>query len=223
MRVLVGCALLLVAACKQPDRKEPRSRLAIAVRAVTPGGEPVADVRAWADGRELGVTRGDGRLRAMLAGREGQRVQLTFACPAGHRTLDPRRELALQATRPVTAQREATISLAVRCAPIEHLAALVVRASGANTAGLPVRAQGQTLGQLARDGTAHLLVPVRARQPLRVMLDTSAVPALRPANPTQTFELRDQDRVVLFEQRFSAVTRKLPTRAPLVRRPYRID
>lgn len=223
MRALTGCALFLIAACQQPARQEPRSQLAIVVRAMTPGGELVADVRAWADARELGVTRGDGVLHAMLAGREGQRVQLTFACPAGHRTLDPRREFPLQATRAVTAQREATVSLTVRCAPIEQLAALVVRASGASAAGLRVRVEGEALGQLGRDGTAHLLVAVRARQPLRVMLDTSAAPALRPANPMQTFELRDQDRVVLFDQHFSAATRKVPTTAPRVRRPYRID
>jgi hypothetical protein len=221
----LACATLALCACRPSDRQEPLSvfSLAIVVRAQTPSGEPVGDARAWADGRELGATLSNGELQAQLRGREGQRVTLSFACPVTHRTLDERRELALRAARPVAGSRPAPLVVAVRCAPIEHLAAVVVRASGARVAGLPVRVQGEPLARLAHDGTAHVLVPVRARQPLRVMLDTSAVPALQPPSPVQTFELRDEDRLVLFEQRFGAVVRKAPTRPPPRLRPYRID
>lgn len=221
---LLACATL-TCACQRYDRQEPLSplSLAIVVRARTPSGDSVADLRAWADGRELGVTRADGELHAQLQGQEGQRVALSFACPVTHRTLDERRELTLRATQPIAGAQLAVLAIAVRCAPIEHLAAVVVRASGPGVAGLPVRFQGEPLARLAHDGTAHVLVPVRARQPLQVMLDTSAAPALRPANPVQTFELRDDDRLVLFEQRFSALARTPLTRPPPRPRPYRID
>jgi hypothetical protein len=222
---LLACATLAPCACQPADRQEPLSALAIAivVHAQTPSGDPVADLHAWADGRELGVTRADGDLDAPLRGREGQRVALSFACPVTHRTLDPRRELVLRTTQPLEGSKPAALAVAVRCAPIEHFAAVVVRASGPAVAGLPVLVQGEPLARVARDGTAHVLVRVGARQPLRVMLDTRAAPQLRPANPVQTFELRDEDRLVLFEQRFGAVARTPPTRPPPRARPYRID
>jgi hypothetical protein len=178
----------------------------------------------WADARELGSTRADGQLQATLRGVEGQRVVLTVACPPGHRTLDPRRALQLQVPRPVAgAGQGATLALTVRCAPIERVAALVVRARGPGSAGVPVRVGGEALAQTAADGTAHLLLTARARSALRVTLDTSGVPGLHPASPARTFEIGDDDRLLLFEQRF-----QLPPRAPIHRQrstphPYRLD
>jgi hypothetical protein len=219
----LALAALLAAACTRSDRQVPRPALAVVVQARTPEGRAVPELRAWADGRELGSTHADGALHATLRGAEGQRVVLAFACPASHRTLDPRRELWLRAPRPLEGTRSPALALAVRCEPIERAAALVVRARGPRSTGLPVRVQGEVLAQTARDGTAHLLIAARAQSTLRVTLDTSAVPALRPANPVHTFELGGEDRLLLFEQRF-----RMEARAPILRqrplqRPHRID
>ena len=209
-------------ACGRSDQPVPLSSLALVLHATAPDGAVVSGLRAWADGRELGNTRGDGSLDATVSGREGQRVMLSFACPLGHRTLDAQRELWLRRARPI-AKRPAAIALSVRCQPIERVAALVVRARGSRSAGLPVLAQGEVIGRTSSDGTAHLLIATRARSALRVTIDTSAVPALRPANPVQTFELLDADRLLLFEQRFALEARTPIIRQRLGGRPYRID
>lgn len=221
LRALVPLALLALG-CQQREQPVRRSTLPITLRASEPNGEPVADVRVWADGRELGTTGAQGQLNAALEGVDGQRFALSFACPASHRTPNPRRELRLRAPRPI-AGHDAPLALAVACEPVERVAALVVRARGPRSAGLPVHVQGELLGQTARDGTAHLLIRARAHSVLRVMLDTSAVPALRPTNPVHSFELGQEDRLVLFEQRFTVEARAPISRQATPRRPYRID
>lgn len=223
LRALIALlASTSAAACTRSEQPVPLSSFAIVLRATTPDGSAVSGLRAWADGRELGSTHGDGSLNATVRGRQGQRVALTFACPAGHRTLEAQRELWLRRAQPI-AHPAAALALTVRCQPIERLAALVVRARGSRSGGLPVLVRGEVIGQTAPDGTAHLLIPTRAQSALRVTIDTSTVPALRPASPVQTFEVRDADRLLLFEQRFA-----MEARAPILRqraggRPYRID
>jgi hypothetical protein len=226
LRVLRALIALLAStsasACAQTEPPVPLSSLPIVLRASTPDGVGVSGLRAWADGRELGSTRGDGALKATVNGREGQRVVLTFACPPGHHTLDAQRELWLRRAQPLAAQ-PAALALTVRCDPIARVAALVVRARGPHSGGLPVRVQGELVGQTAADGTAHLLIATRAQHALRVTLDTSAVPAIRPVSPVQTYEMRDADRVLLFEQPFALEARAPIARQDPKRRPYRID
>jgi hypothetical protein len=219
---LLACADFGASACARSAQPLPLTELPIVLRASTPDGAVVAGLRAWADGRELGSTRGDGVLNATLRGREGQRVALSFACPPGQRTLDAQRELALRRMQPV-ARGAAALTIAVACQPIERVAALVVRARGPRRHGLPVLVGGEVVAHTAHDGTAHLLIPTRAHSTLRVTIDTKAAPALRPISPVQTFEVRDADRLLLFDQRFALDARTPVARQPSIRRPYRID
>jgi hypothetical protein len=219
---LLACAAFGASACARSEPPVPLAELPIVLRASTPEGAVVSGLRAWADGRELGSTRGDGVLSASLRGHEGQRIALSFACPPGQRTLDAQREVALRRMQAI-ASGAAALTISVACEPIERVAALVVRARGPRSHGLPVLVGGEVVAHTAHDGTAHLLIPTRAHSTLRVTIDTKAAPALRPISPVQTFEVRDADRLLLFDQRFALDTRTPVARQPSIRRPYRID
>lgn len=222
---LLAAALATLACRGEP----PTARFAASLRARTPGGEPVAGVRAWADGRALGSSSDDGVLRAELRGREGATVELAAACPAAYRTEPASRRLTLRRVLGASAAASSqALQLDVRCMPIEISAALVVLANGRAASGLPLRVQGEVLGQTGPDGSAHLLVTAPADSTVRVEIDTSARPELRPRNPVHTFRIQNEDSILFLEQSFELAPRVAPARrrirpTPAPRRPQRID
>lgn len=206
-------------------------RFTIEVRALTANQEQVADVRLWADGRELGATDVHGLLRASLTGREGQVLGLSAACPPAYRTLTQNRRIVLRRIEGKARSHETDFELSVACEPLEKHAAIVVRALGPDVAGLPIRVDGETVGQTELDGTAHLLLGVRPYSSLRVQIDTAAYPNLLPKDPVQTFQLDGDDRIVLMEQAFALPRPKpshskphapAPAPPPTPQLPYRI-
>jgi hypothetical protein len=219
------CSALL--ACSCAPRTTGELRFVIVLHAWTSTHEAVADVRFWADGRELGTTDLHGDLRAALTGRDREVVSLSAACPPAYRTLVPSRRLLLHRIEG-RAQKEPDFELDAHCEPLEHRAALVVRVRGPNAAGLPIRVGSETIGQTELDGTAHLLLSARPHSTLRVELATDAYPNLVPHDPVHSFQLEDENNIFLVDQRFSERARKpaLPARqraAPSpAPRPYRI-
>ncbi len=217
---LAALALALASTgCSAPPA--PEQRFELRLRASTTGEQPLAGVRFWADGRELGTTAADGSLRVQLRGREGRSVALSSACPPAYRTPVPARRLVL---RRIAAR--APLELSTRCEPLERKAAIVVRVRGAGRAGLPIRVGGESVGQTDADGLAHVLLTVHPHSALRVQLVTTAHPRLLPRDPVQTFEVEDEDCILLVDQallrpaRSRRVTRAPPDRPRL---PYRID
>jgi hypothetical protein len=208
-----------------PSAPAPRS-LVVTLEARTPTGEPVANTRAWAAGRPLGQTDIDGRLIVKLEGREGERVLLSWACPSAYRTRGDQRVLTLEAP----AQRSSQPStLRAQCEPLERLAALVVRLTGAPATGLPIRVRNEIVARTDEHGVAHALLRVRPSSPLGVALDTSQHPELVPRDPVETFQLGDDDSILLFERTLSAAPRpalkakRRVRREPARRLPYRIE
>jgi hypothetical protein len=62
------------------------------------------------------------------------------------------------------------------------------------------------------------------RASIRVSLDTSERPQLRPENPQRTFQLEDRDAVLVFEQKFAEKLPRRPAKPkPLTSVPYRIQ
>jgi len=223
--ILTTTLAVLIAGCE--DRAAKPEAFPLRLRAVSTSQGPVAGVQLWADGRELGTTSEDGSLRARLDGLEGQAVALSSACPPAYRTLEPKRRLVLRRVASA-AQSTPALELTLRCEPLERQAALVVRALGPDTAGLPIRVDGETVGQTAADGSAHLVLRVKPHSSLRVQLVTEAHPELLPHNPMQSFEIDDQDEIFLVEQTLARAkprrpSPKAPHRAPAPLLPYRID
>jgi hypothetical protein len=219
----------LLASFACADGPPQPQRFAVLLRAQRPSGDAVAGVRVWADGRELGTTSERGTLQANLRGREGVAVELTAACPPAYRTEQPARRLVLRQVRASTTDRAGRLQLTVRCEPLERDAAIVVLASGRDSGALPIRVDGMIVGQTELDGSAHLLISATPHTPLRVELDTSARPDLRPSRPVHTFRVGEEDGILLVEQHFAGPPVRnrppqrpaRPMRAP--QRPQRID
>lgn len=222
---LVVIAATCTVAC-EPAVSSPGEHFALQLHVRSTTGDVVSDARFWADGRELGTTDAHGALHAKLRGRQGESVALSFACPAAYRTLEPRRRFVLRHVESGDAQSVAKgLELTAHCQPLEHTFALVVRARGANRAGLPIKVRGEVIGQTQGDGTAHLLVRAPPNSALLVELDTSHHPAVSPSNPVQSFQTGDRDDVLLFEQQLVVTRRRATvTRARSLRGiPYRIN
>jgi len=166
----------------------------VQIQARTPDGAPVAGTRLWAAGRALGTTGAEGTLEATLKGS----AAITALCPATHETVTRERWLTLPTA---TEQPIEALELRVVCTPLRQLAALVVRAEGAEP-GLPIRVRGEVVGHTDDDGAAHVLLDARPGHTLRVSLDTSSQPELRPQDPVQSFRLGNSDEVLLFDQGF---------------------
>jgi len=226
--VVAAIALALAALFAGCEGRAPKPEaFSLRLRAVSTSQGSVAGAQLWADGRDLGTTSEDGSLHAKLDGLEGQAVALSSACPPTYRTLEPKRRLVLRRVSSAAQPRPA-LELTLRCEPLERQAALVVRALGPDTAGLPIRVGGETVGQTAADGTAHVVLRVKPHSSLRVQLVTEAHPELLPRNPMQSFEIDDQDEVFLVEQALARAkprrrVPKAPQRAPAPLLPYRID
>jgi len=224
-----AAVLSLLAACSCSEAVPQPERFAVVLRAERASGEAIAGARAWADGRALGATSELGVLRAELHGREGTAVELTAACPPAYRTEQPARRLVLRRVRAPAGARAGPLQLTVHCQPLERAAAIVVLATGRHAGALPIRVRGEIVGQTESDGSAHVLISAAPHAPLRVELDTSARPDLRPRNPVHTFQLDEEDRILLIEQHF--VGAATPVRPPrpsaqalrTTERPQRID
>jgi hypothetical protein len=178
------------------------------------------------------VTNDAGELLVSLTGHSGQAVSLSVACPPAYRTVDARRQLILRDLH-ASAERKPRadstgIQLTAQCEPLERMAVLVVRTSGPSTAGLPINVGGELVGMTQPDGTSHVLIRTPPHRSLRVELDTSQHPELAPSDPVQTFQVDDDDSILLFEQALvraptPRAARRTPSRTRQSRVPYRID
>ncbi|MDH5670973.1 MAG: hypothetical protein OEZ06_02430 [Myxococcales bacterium] len=222
---IVTTTITAAAACSRPSA--PPAPVQLTVEALTPGGKAVAGVRLWADGRELGRTDASGRLSQKLAGR----VELTSACPAGYHGDSTARVLNSRSPHQTKLAPE-PITIRLRCEPLLHLAAVVVRAEGGP--GLPVLIDGEPAAQTDAEGLVHLMLERPPGSSLRVAIDTTSEPSLRPQNPVQTFHLEQGDSILLFDQKLSRRRRRrhVPSfKAPALHdgapneppRPYRIQ
>jgi hypothetical protein len=215
-------AVFVLCACGSTE--PPRGGLAVALEAQTPSGEPVQGVRAWAASKALGETDAEGHLHMKLEGAAGERVILSWACPAAYATRTEQRSLVLEA-----GARAAPTTLRAQCEPLERSAALVVRVSGAPASGVPVRVRGEVVARTDATGVAHALLRVRPNAPIAVALDTREYPELLPRDPVETFQLGDEDSVLLLERTLASAPPATPKgkrrvrREPARRLPYRIQ
>jgi hypothetical protein len=215
-------ALGLGLGCEEPP---PTPQHRITFRAQSDNA-PLAGVLIVTDGRALGRTAEDGRLRVDLTGREGQTVVVQAQCPEAYRPPASVPVLVLRSFHtndPVV--RERGIEFAIDCPPAERIAAVVIRAAG--QADLPVKLRGQEIARTDRSGVAHLLLRLAPNSTFRVQLDTEGR-ELQPQNPGATFTVPDADQIFLYDQPFETKARRVrirrrPPPPPAVRIPMRID
>jgi hypothetical protein len=185
---------------------------------------PLSEVRISVNGGMIGVTDERGLLQARLTGQEGDLLSISARCPAGYRNSSETRNVILRSFDHLNAGPAARgPELDWRCLPAERLAALVVRAPGQS--GLPVVIHGKEVTRTRPDGVAHALLKMAPGSSLRVALDTSNRPQLRPRSPVRAFQVEDQDAIFIFDQEFTA-QRRPARRKPLEPKrnvPYKLE
>lgn len=221
MSTVRAIALLLLAAlsgCSIAPPAEGARLLRVVVR--DDRGSVLSNVPVEVEGLAATTTAADGTARVSLGSEGAPRARVAVICPADYRPVEPRhvvRTRALSST---------TLELAFVCRPRLRTLAIVVRAVGGE--GLVLRADGEALGQVAADGTLHVVLERPPESELRLLLDTSDR-ALVPRNPTRELRVADRDELVVFDEQLAPVKRrvvratvaapKLPPPPPL---PYAI-
>ena len=196
---------LLVLGIATACSRAPASQgLDVVVQVASDDGAPFAAVPILVDGAAVATTDAQGRATASLVGKLGTRMRLSVECPESFRA--PR-------TRTLTVRRgQGPLRVAMTCAPTERTAVVVVRAPGGE--GVPLLADGEPVGEVGPDGTAHILLRRKPGTEVRLSMDTHARPRLRPADPAQRFLIEDRDALLVFDRAFEQLPRKRRKRMP---------
>jgi hypothetical protein len=209
LRLCTPPLLCTVLSCEAPAA--PPFEVALVVSADE--GEPVAGARLWVAGEAAGASNDDGRLVVALRGREGDRLALRLECPPGYVAEPEQSLLILRRVRPLKGREPGPVSQALRCAPSQRAAVVLVRVQGAER--IPVAIDGTPVAETDAHGFAHLHVQRDPGARLEVTLDTSARRELMPQSPRRTFEIADREALFVFDQRFKHERPRLtPRKAP---------
>jgi hypothetical protein len=212
--VLHGLALLIAAGCDRPAAP------AVPVRVIVHDeyGDPVSRALVLVDSVHQCETSaaGEGNVELPpLAQGTGGSVELQVKCPDGH--LHP-------PARRLRVAHSGLRTLEFLCVRKIHRALIAMRVPGGE--GLGIRVDGEPVGTVGADGTAHLDVIRAPGSELRVSIETSSKPRLRPQSPVRSFTTGDRDALFLFDQPLSVVTpsrRRRPTkRQTRTARPRRL-
>lgn len=189
MRTLVSLlvsALPLLVACQRASEVVP-ARLDVTVLDDTK--QALADVSISVNGTAVGKTARDGSSTLHLAPSSAGHVRLAVECPEAYRAASAR-------TLTLTSGQQ--LKLGFECRPKLRTLAVVVNAPHGE--GLPVLADGEPIGRVAKDGTLHAVLRRAPEAELRLMLDTATVPLLHPQNPVEDLLVPDHDDIIVFDQ-----------------------
>lgn len=206
------CAVGLIALLMACAETQAPADVRLQVTTRDDWGAALANVPVAVDGQVVASSDAAGRAQVGLSARAG-RVRVSASCPEGYRSPDPR-SLPLKASA-----RQPSLELEFVCRPELRTLLLVVRAPEA--AGFVVRADGEPIGTVGRDGTLHALLRRKPEAELRLTLDTSAAPDLVPRNPVREIQVADRDDILVFDQRLAplAPAPKAPRQGRRAERP----
>lgn len=202
----VGCSLAFGCSLSSAP-----ATFAVTLRIVSDPGVALEGVAVAHDPGGTQLSDADGRVTAMVQGREGDTASFVVRCPEGYRSPDA--PIAIVLRRFVDPR--ATPEHEVACPPLSRRLVVAVRAPGG--AGLPVLAGGVELARTDAQGVAHVSWDLSVGESLELTLDTSAQPDLQPSSPRQIFGGLRADEVLVFEQRFVRRKSRAPARAPIQR------
>jgi hypothetical protein len=192
------------------ERGESRiSSYPVLIHALDDVGKPLPGMQLLAAGKELGVTDASGDRLLSLQGTEGQRVDLSAACPTGYDGPRERPYLLLKRVQSLQAPGLQPIELSLTCAAKEHVSLVAIRTGHA---GIPVKLRGQTVAQTSVSGTTHVVLKESVGNQFQLTLDTSELADLRPESPTRIFSVGQRDAFAVWDQPFEE--EKKPPAAP---------
>jgi hypothetical protein len=218
LRLIALIHTVALAGCEQAA--PPRFELALTVR--SDRGEPVAGARISLGAELAGTSDARGQLGLGVSGREGDRLELGLACPAGFAAEPEQSVLILRRVRPLNGGEPAPLTHALRCTPTAREAVVLVHAAGARH--VPVALDGARVATTDAHGFAHVYVSRAPGSRFEVTLDTSQERELAPRSPRRSFELGDADALFVFDQSFESRARRAarPAAPPEPPKPTRL-
>lgn len=203
MPTVSAIALLLLASaalsgCPVAPPSEGARLLRVVVR--DDRGSALSNVPVEVEGLSATTTAADGSARVSLGLEGAPRARVAVICPAAYRPVEPRHVVRTRALS------SSTLELAFVCRPRLRTLAVVVRAIGGE--GLVLRADGEALGQVAADGTLHVVLERPPGSELRLLLDT-ADRAVTPRNPARELRVADRDELIVFDEQLAPVKRRV--------------
>jgi hypothetical protein len=190
MRTLTLLLALLLVACRVGSPRETRS---IDVTVTDDAGDPLAEVPLTVDELPSKHTDAVGKASLSVSAGLDRRIRIAAVCPEAYRPSEPRTVAMAGAGR---------LELRFQCRPRLRTLAVVVNAPRAQ--GLTMRADGESIGKIGADGTLHAVLKRTPEAELRLMLDTSSAPQLRPQNPVQDVVVPDRDEILVFDQQLTS-------------------
>ncbi|HKE17985.1 MAG TPA: hypothetical protein VKB80_24080 [Kofleriaceae bacterium] len=173
-------------------------------------GEPVAGVRLFRPGVEIGKTGKDGRLPTHFRAPDGTLLTVHAQCPDGF--VDPVEDTTIVLRELSSVATGSGRRVSIQCRRTRVLAAIVVRAGYPD---LPVLFNGEEITRTGTTGVAHVSAAVPPHETFSLTIDTSSAQRLRPKNPASTFTMSAEDSVFVFD---SGLERMPEPRKPKPRR-----
>jgi hypothetical protein len=203
---LVGLASAAIAGC---DRDAAATTYAVSVVVEADPSRPVASASIVRDGTLLGTTGADGKATVRLRGAEGDVAAVGVRCPADYASVGAPLEIPLHRLADPTRMP----TYRVVCSPETRTVVVAVRAT--NGPNLPVLYLGKEVARTDSSGAAHIELHLRPGERFELTLGTNDPDATRlmPQNPSRVFVAKDQDELLVFDQRFDLEKPKTPLAA----------
>jgi len=193
---LSGCDIL-----KPPPPKPFEARLKV----FGDPEQPLKGADVFYKQKRIGTTDDAGTVSFRLKGAEGEVYDLTVKCPEGYTSPVKPVSVVLRKTTDPKKRPE----YQVECPKSTRSVVVAVRAdSGPN---LPVLYLGREVAKTDVSGAAHILLELPPNQMFQLQLSTSGDDAkdLRPQNPTSAFEVKQEDAVFVFDQKFKVEKKRV--------------
>lgn len=196
-------ALVLVVAASTSCAGSPPAKRSFAVIFVVESdpGVWLGKAKVFIDGKSIGVSDSQGRLRATVYGQAHEQVRVEHECPVGHKAPSEPKVLKLRQLEDTHASGSLSLEITLRCRPEQRLAVFVVRAK--NGSGLPVLLDGENVAHTNGSGVAHLSTWGAPGTEYVIELDTTERPRLLPQFPTHLFALPDASEIFMLDQSFN--------------------
>lgn len=203
MFVIRWLALVLVVAASTSCAGSPPAKRSFAVIFVVESdpGVWLGKAKVFIDGKSIGVSDSQGRLRATVYGQAHEQVRVEHECPVGHKAPSEPKVLKLRQLEDTDASGSLSLEITLRCRPEQRLAVFVVRAK--NGSGLPVLLDGENVAHTNGSGVAHLSTWGAPGTEYVIELDTTERPRLLPQFPTHLFALPDAGEIFMVDQSFN--------------------
>ncbi len=190
----------------------------VQINVVSDPGVALAGAKIASGTKVVGKTDASGSAKVRFAGKEGDTVEVTVACPDDYES--PREPLTIALRRLAAGSRPPQFE--TRCAPL--LRTVVVGVRTENGPDLPLVYLGRTVARTDASGAALFVLRVKPSEQIEVTVSTADASAesLRPRSPTLTFVSHDYDDFVVLDQSFTVQKKTVQYRPRPDNRPKRL-